>query len=184
MDDYCQPLPAERPGPPEPGGPWERAQKLLRDYEFADPKLVRAAFRRDGPLEGRDMLLEVRFWGLRFPVGVRVNEVIDETREVEGHRVRVWGWGYATLQGHLEMGEMRYEVWKWLDNGSVEFRVHVVSRAGRIPNPLVRIGFRLFARRAQVRFARRSCERMAALVGGVCAKSSRERETSGPDSER
>jgi uncharacterized protein (UPF0548 family) len=165
VDNYRQPLPGERSGPPERGGPWERAQQLLRSYEFADPKLVRAAFRRDGPLEGRDMLLEVRFWGLRFRLGVRVTRVIDETREVDRRQVRIWGWGYATLQGHLEMGEMRYEVWKWLDSGSVEFRVHVVSRPSRIPNPLIRIGFRLFARRAQVRFARRSCERMAILVG-------------------
>jgi len=82
------------------------------------------------------------------------------------------------------MGEMGYEVWKWLDSGDVEFRVHVVSRPGRIPNPLVRIGFRLFARRAQVRFAIRSCERMASFVGRVCAGSDRARGTSGPDSER
>jgi uncharacterized protein (UPF0548 family) len=167
IDDYRQPLPAEQPGPPEPGGPWERAQRLLRDYEFADPELVRASFRRDGPLEGRDMLLEVRFWGLRFPVGVRVGAVIDETRVVDGRDVRVWGWGYGTLQGHLEVGQMDYEVWKWLDTGAVEFRVHVVSRPGRIPNPIVRLGFRLFGRREQVRFARRSCERMALLVGSV-----------------
>jgi uncharacterized protein (UPF0548 family) len=167
IDDYCQPLPAEGPGPPEPGGPWERAQQVLRDYEFADPELVRATFRRDGPLEGRDMLLEARFWGLWFRFGVRVTRVIDGTREVDGRAVRVWGWGYATLQGHLEMGEMGYEVWKWLDTGSVEFRVHVVSRPGRIRNPLIRIGFRLFARRPQVRFAIRSCERMASLVAGV-----------------
>jgi uncharacterized protein (UPF0548 family) len=167
IDDYRQPLPAEQPGPPEPGGPWERAQRLLRDYEFADPELVRASFRRDGPLEGRDMLLEVRFWGLRFPVGVRVGAVIDETRVVDGRDVRVWGWGYGTLQGHLEVGQMDYEVWKWLETGAVEFRVHVVSRPGRIPNPIVRLGFRLFGRREQVRFARRSCERMALLVGSV-----------------
>jgi uncharacterized protein (UPF0548 family) len=184
IDDYCRPLPDERPGPPEPGGPWERGQQLLRDYQFADPKLVRATFRSDGPLEGRDMLLEVRFWGLRFPVGVRVTEVIDETREMDGRGVQVWGWRYATLQGHLEMGEMAYEVWKRLDSGAVEFRVHVVSRPGRIPNPLVRIGFRLFARRLQVRFAIRSCERMASLVGGVCARGHRARGTSGPDSAR
>lgn len=167
IDDYRQPLPGERPGPPEPGGPWERAQRLLRDYQFADPELVRASFRHDGPLEGRDMLLEVRFWGLRFPVGVRVGAVIDETRVVDGRDVLVWGWGYGTLQGHLEVGQMDYEVWKWLDTGAVEFRVHVVSRPGRIPNPIVRLGFRLFGRREQVRFARRSCERMALLVGPV-----------------
>ena len=128
---------------------------------------MRASFRRDGPLAGRDMLLEVRFWGLRFPVGVRVGAVIDETRAVDGRDVRVWGWGYGTLQGHLEVGQMDYEVWKWLDTGAVEFRVHVVSRPGRIPNPIVRLGFRLFGRREQMRFARRSCERMALLVGPV-----------------
>jgi uncharacterized protein (UPF0548 family) len=184
IDEYCQPLPPEPPGPPEPRGPWERAQQLLRDYEFADPKLVRATFRRDDPLQGRDMLLEVRYWGLRFPLGVRVTRVVDQTRVVGNREVRVWGWRYATLQGHLERGEMGYEVWKWLDSGAVEFHVHVVSRPGRIPNPLVRIGFRLFARRLQVRFAKRSCERMATLVRRVCAGDPRARETSGPDSER
>ena len=148
-----------------PGGSWERAKRLLRDYEFADPEIVRAVFQREGPLEGRDMLLEARFWGLRFRLGVRVSRVIDETRSVEGRDVRVWGWGYATLQGHLEAGQMDYEVCKWLDTGAVEFRVHVVSRPGRIPNPIVRLGFRLFGRREQVRFAKSACERMAALVG-------------------
>jgi hypothetical protein len=48
----------------------------------------------------------------------------------------------------------------------VEFRIHVVSRAARIPNPIVRLGFRLFGRRQQVRFARRACERMACLLEG------------------
>ena len=130
------------------------------------------------------MLLEVRYWGLRFRLGVRVTRVIDGTREVDGREVRVWGWRYATLQGHLEMGEMGFEVWKWLDTGVVEFRVHVVSRPGRIANPLIRIGFRLFARRAQVRFAVRSCERMASLVGRVWGGIARARGSSGPDSER
>ena len=164
VDHYCQPLPSEAPGKPEPDGPWERAQRLLRDYEFADPALVKATFRRDGPLEGRDMLLEASFCGLRFRLGVRVGRVIDETRTVEGREVRVWGWGYATLQGHLEMGQMDYEVWKWLDTGVVEFRVHVISRPGRIPNPILRLGFRLVGRREQVRFAKSACERMALLV--------------------
>lgn len=112
------------------------------------------------------MLLEVHFWGLRFRFGVRVAGVIDETRTVEGRDVRVWGWSYATLQGHLETGEMDYEVWKWLDTGAVEFRIHVVSRPSRIGNPVIRLGFRLFGRREQVRFAKRACERMACLVAG------------------
>jgi uncharacterized protein (UPF0548 family) len=164
IDDYCQPLPAEPPGPPQPDGTWERARRLMRDYEFADPAIVRAVYRPDSPLEGRDILLEVRFWGLRFRFGVRVGEVVDETRNVDGREVRVWGWSYATLQGHLEMGQMGYEVWKWLDTGEVEFRIHVVSRAGVIRNPIVRLGFRIFGRREQVRFARRAGERMAASL--------------------
>jgi len=138
----------------------------MRDYEFADPRIVRAVYRADDPLEGRDILLEVRFWGLRFRFGVRVGGVIDETRCLDGRDVRVWGWSYATLQGHLEMGQMDYEVWKWLDDGAVEFRIHVVSRASRIGNPIIRLGFRLFGRREQVRFAKRACARMACLVAG------------------
>jgi uncharacterized protein (UPF0548 family) len=127
---------------------------------------VRAVYHPGRPLEGRDMLLEVRFWGLRFRFGVRVGGVIDEVRRVDGRRVRVWGWSYATLPGHLETGQMDYEVWKWLDTGAVEFRIHVVSRASRIGNPIVRFGFRLFGRREQIRFAKRACERMACLVCG------------------
>jgi uncharacterized protein (UPF0548 family) len=167
IDDYCQPLPGEAPGQPQPGGPWARARQLLRDYEFADPRIVRAIYDPGGRLEGRNMLLEVHFWGLTFRLGVRVSGVIDEVRRVEAREVRVWGWSYATLQGHFETGQMDYEVWKWLDTGAVEFRIHVVSRASRTGNPIIRLGLRLFGRREQVRFAKRACERMASLVGGA-----------------
>jgi hypothetical protein len=61
---------------------------------------------------------------------------------------------------------MDYQVWKWLDTGDVEFRIHVVSRPAQIPNPIIRWGFRLLGRREQVRFARRACERMARLLAG------------------
>jgi uncharacterized protein (UPF0548 family) len=152
VDHYCQPL---------PGGTWERARRMMEDYEFADPSIVRAVYAPDSALEGRDMLLEARFWGLRFHFGVRVGGVFDEICELDGRRARVWGWSYRTLQGHLEMGQMDYALWNWLDDGSVEFRIRVVSRPARIPNPLVRLGFRLFGRRQQVRFARRACQRMA-----------------------
>jgi hypothetical protein len=63
------------------------------------------------------------------------------------------------------MGQMDYALWKWLDDGQVEFRIHVVSRPARIANPVVRLGFRLFGRRQQVRFARRACARMAERLG-------------------
>jgi uncharacterized protein (UPF0548 family) len=146
------------------GGSFEIAQELMRNYEFADPSIVRAVYHSDQPLEGRDMLLEVRWHGLRFHAGVRVSGVIDEERTTEGRPVRVWGWSYRTLQGHLEVGQMDYELRKWTDTGDVEFRIHVVSRRAPISNHLVRIGFRLFGRREQIRFARRACERMAQLT--------------------
>lgn len=167
IDDYRQPLPSEAPGPPEPDGVWERAKQLMLDYEFADPKIVTAIYAEDSELEGRDMLLEARFWNLiRFRFGVRVGGVLDETRTLDGREARIWGWSYRTLQDHLEMGQMDYQVWKWADSGEVEFRIHVVSRPASIPNPIVRLGFRLFGRREQVRFARRACRRMACLLAG------------------
>jgi uncharacterized protein (UPF0548 family) len=110
------------------------------------------------------MLLELRFLGLRFPVGVRVTNVYEETRAADGGEVAVWGWSYATLEGHLEQGEMSWEVRKRLDTGAVEFRIRSYSRRAPIANPLVRLGFRLFGRREQLRFIGRTSERMRRLV--------------------
>jgi uncharacterized protein (UPF0548 family) len=166
-DDYCQPLPSEPPGPPVAGGSWEVACRLMRDYEFADPSIVRAVYHPDRPLEERDMLLEVRFYGLRFRFGVRVGGVVDETRRVDGRDVRVWGWNYRTLQGHLEMGQMDYEVWKWLDTGEVEFHTCRFSRRARAGNPVVALGVRVFGRHEQVKFARHACQRMARLTAAA-----------------
>ncbi|MEA2228908.1 MAG: hypothetical protein QOF04_2538 [Solirubrobacteraceae bacterium] len=163
-DDLRQPLVPEPPGDPVPGGPWETARRLMRDYAFAEGSAVGAVFDREAPLPGRDMLLRASFHGLRFNLGVRVGEVRDETRAVDGRRARVWGWNYRTLAGHLERGRMDYEVWKWLDSGEVEFRITAVSRRAHIRNPLVRLGFRLFGRREQLRFYRHACAEMARLT--------------------
>jgi uncharacterized protein (UPF0548 family) len=164
VDDYLQPLPPEPPGPPRPGGRFEVAQRLMRDYAFADPAIVRAVYAQDSPLERRDMLLEGRFWGLRFHFGVRVGGLVDEELVTDGRRLRRWGWNYRTLQGHLEMGQIDYQVRKWLDSGEVEFRIHAVSRPAHIPNPVIRFGFQVFGRRVQRRFARHACQRMARLT--------------------
>jgi len=164
LDDYAQPLPPEPPGPPVPGGSFEVAQRLMRDYEFADPAIVRAVYAEDSPFESRDMLLEGRFYGLRFRFGVRVGGLVDAELAVDGRPVRRWGWNYRTLQGHLEMGQMDYEVRKWLDSGEVDFRIHAVSRPAHIANPVIRLGFRVFGRRVQRRFARHACLRMARLT--------------------
>lgn len=164
IDDYRQPLPSEPPGEPVAHGSFAIAQQLMRDYAFADPKVVRAVYDPAHELADRNMLLQVRFGPLRFFFGCRVSSITDEQRTVDGRAVRIWGWSYGTLEGHVERGKMDWLVWKWLDDGSVEFRIHVVSRRAKVRNPIVRLGFRIFGRSRQQRFARRACERMGELV--------------------
>lgn len=164
VDDHVIELPAEAPGPPEDGGPWSIACDVLRDYGFADPSLIQAIYDPSTPMQGRDMLLEGRFLGLRFMLGVRVVATVDETTELDGRPARVWGWSYATLQGHLEEGRLDYTVVKLCDTGEVQFRLHAVSRPASIANPVVRVGFRIFGRHLQRRFARTAGERMARTV--------------------
>lgn len=170
VDDYRQPLAAEAPGEPVRGGSFENAQRLLCDYAFADPAIVRAVFDPAVGLANRNMLLQARFGPLRFFLGCRVGAITDELRTVAGRSVRIWGWSYGTLAGHFERGQMDFAVWKWLDDGSVEFRIHVVSRRARVGNPVIRLGLRLVGRREQVRFARRACERMRELVARELAR--------------
>lgn len=170
QDENRQALPGEAPGPPVAGGSWEVARRLARDYEFVDPARIQAVYDPAQPLEERDMLLVIRFWGLRLLAGVRVGDVYEERRRVSGRPARLWGWTYLTLAGHIEMGKRHVEVWKWEDTGEVEFRTYSVSRVAT-RNPLLRLGFRLFGRRRQEEFGRQAGERMArltalALAGG------------------
>jgi uncharacterized protein (UPF0548 family) len=168
-DDRRQPLAPEPPGEPVQGGSFECACSLMRDYAFADGSAVHAIFEQDAPLEGRDMLLVARFAGLDFRLGVRVAGVIDEDRVEDGRPVRIWGWCYRTLRGHLERGQMSYEVRKWLDTGEVEFRIAAVSHRAKVGNPLVRLGFALLGRREQLKFYRHTCQVMAARIAAAAA---------------
>jgi hypothetical protein len=164
VDDYCRALPPEPPGEPIHSGSFETAKRLLRDYQFADPRRIRAYYWADAPLEGRDMLLEIRYLALRVRVGVRIGVVFDEVRDIDDRSARVWGWAYRTLEGHLERGQMDYQVWKWLDTGEVDYRIHAVAQVAETHNPVLNLGFRLVGRREQLRFARRCAERMEQFV--------------------
>ena len=158
-DDMVEPLPAEAPGPPEPGGTWELVRRLVMNYQLADTSQVRAVYDDRTPFEGRDMLLWIRFAGVRFGVGVRIGGAYEWTRDVDGRPARVYGWYYDTLQGHFEQGRMHYEVWKWLDSGEVHFRLHAVSRGAETGPWFLRTGFRLVGRVNQLQFYRRICRR-------------------------
>lgn len=168
VDRHIVDLPAEPPGPPlapeAPGASWAVACELVRDYAFPDPGLITGIFEPDGDLEGRPMLLRARFLAFRFWLPVRVAEVVDETRETHDGPARIWGYSYTTLEGHFEKGQIWFEVWKWLDSGRVAFRIFAVSKPETIRNPFYRVGFALFGRRLQLRFAHTALERMQRFV--------------------
>jgi uncharacterized protein (UPF0548 family) len=164
VDDMVEPLPHEASGPPARDGTWELARRLMIDYQLADPAFVRAIYVRDSPLEGRNMLLQIRFLGVRFAVGVRVGDVYEEERELGGRSAQVFGWAYRTLDGHFEQGEMHYQVWKWLDTGDVEFRLHAVSKTADTGPWILRNGFRVLGRPNQLRFYRQICRRIRRLT--------------------
>lgn len=173
LDDRRQPLPPETAGEPVPDGPWEIAARLIRGYEFADPSIVRARYDADAPLLGRDMLLELRGLGLvSVYVGVRVCEVWDDHRERDGRRARVFGWAYRTLEGHVEQGEMGWQVWKWLDTGEVEFRARALSRTAPISNPVIWLGFHLLKRYERDLYLNSTDRRMRELTARALGEES------------
>jgi uncharacterized protein (UPF0548 family) len=161
IDTHRCDLPAERPGAPEPGGSWELACRLVRDYEFSPPEIVRAVYDPATPLLGRNMLLEARFHLMHFYCGVRITAVVDETRD---NGDRSWGWAYETLDGHLERGKVTYEVVKHRRSGAVEFVVSSYSQGAPTLGRVTLLGWKLFGRRTQLRFYRRCGERLRSFV--------------------
>jgi len=164
LDHYQVALPKEPPGQPLTDGSWETACEVLRRYEFPDPDILTGIYIPDQDLSQRVMLLKARFLFLTFWLGVRVGEILDEIREVDGERFQIWGYSYYTLEGHFEMGEMTFSIWKNLASGEVGFHIDAFSKQGHIANWFYRVGFFFFGRWIQVRFARQALKRMAQLV--------------------
>lgn len=161
IDSHRVPLVPESPGDPEVDGPWHTACRLVSDYEFCPPEMVRATFDPGEPLLGRNMLLEGRFSALRLYLPVRITDVIDERRP-SGHRV--WGFSYETLDGHLERGRLSYEVVKDEHSGRIEFAIAAYSQRARTVGPVLTLGWTLFGRRRQLHFYRRCGYRMQELI--------------------
>ncbi len=163
-DHYEADLPVESPGEPLDGGSFRAAQTVLREYKFPPPDLITGIFVPDEPLEKRVMLLRARFLGFTFYFGVKVSGVTDELRDVKDGQERVWGYRYATLEGHFERGQIAFLIVKNLTSGVVRFTIDAFSQTGLIRNPIYRLGFSLFGRHLQRRFARQSLLRMQYLV--------------------
>ncbi len=171
IDHYQVGLPSEPPGEPLPDGSWAAAKAIVQNYEFPDPSLITGIFVPDLPLEERIMILRARFLMLTFLFGVKIGDVTDTIRHDDKRGdAQVWGYGYRTLEGHFEMGEINFQVWKFLESGDVEFRIQAYSKVAHIPNVFYRIGFHLFGRRLQKRFARTSMSRIQQLVLARVAK--------------
>lgn len=164
LDDYGTDLPAEPPGPPVPGGSWESAREVLLNYTFPPPDLITGIFVPEQPLAERVMLLRGRFLFFTFWFGVRVGGVTDEQRPTPDGPEQVWGYNYRTLEGHFEKGEITFTVHKNLQTGRVQFRVKAYSQPDRIQNLFYRIGFKIFGRMLQRKFARESLRRMREQV--------------------
>lgn len=164
LDHYEADLPSESPGEPFEGGAFKAAQIVLRDYKFPPPNLITGIFVPDEPLEKRVMLLRARFLGFTFYFGVKVCGVTNELRQGKDGAERVWGYRYATLEGHFERGQIEFLIVKNLMSGTVQFKIDAFSKTGLIRNPIYRLGFALFGRHLQRRFARQSLLRMQTLV--------------------
>ncbi len=164
LDHYEAELPSESPGEPLDGGSFRAAQTVLLDYKFPPPNLITGIFLPDQPLEKRVMLLRAHFLGFTFYFGVKVCGVSDELRAGKNGQERVWGYRYATLEGHFERGQIEFLIVKNLISGGVQFKIDAFSQTGLIRNLIYRVGFSLFGRRLQRRFARQSMLRMQTLV--------------------
>ena len=101
--------------------------------------------------EGENISVVVRSLGLWILNACRIVRTFDE----EGK----FGFTYATLPGHVEMGEERFLIQRD-DEGNIWYDILAYSRPR---HPLARLGYP-YARRLQKRFGRESAERMLKLA--------------------
>jgi hypothetical protein len=178
VDDYATDLPAELPGPAQAAGPFAAAVDILRNYKFPPPNLITGIFAPGQALENRIMVLRAQFLGFTFLFGVQVVDVVEEAaRPTPLGPEQVWGYGYRTLEGHFERGQINFSIHKNLTTGAVRFCIHAVSQKGTIRNPFYWIGFKVFGRMLQRRFARQSLVRMRRLVAEAIANPSTQPKT-------
>ncbi|HET9449601.1 MAG TPA: DUF1990 family protein, partial [Aggregicoccus sp.] len=137
----------EPPGPPQPGGLFERARTVLETFDFSDPRIVRWHFSAEEPLQGRTVLLELRSLNqkLRYLCGARVGG----TRLEYGDTCSIYGFSFETLAGHIEAGREWFLLRKDHESGEVSFHIEAAWRPGQFPTWWSRVGFALVGRRYQ-----------------------------------
>ena len=125
-DDYTTELPSELPGPPEPGGTFERVATEIMAYR-AFPESVLHGLVARTPVEVGDTLrAKYRlFPGLWIVLASRVTEILDVS--ADGKHLR--GFTYRTLVGHPIAGDETFAVEKDTASGAVRAWI----RAGSYP---------------------------------------------------
>jgi uncharacterized protein (UPF0548 family) len=165
VDHYECELPSESPGKPEAGKSFLSAKSFLIAYKFPDPSRIVGYFDDATKLHDRTMLLHARFLWFQFEFGVRVSQVIDEEIITDSSEPMTrFGYAYRTLKDHWEIGEITFVISKNQSTGQIRFTIDAYSKPDRIQNWLYRIGFKVFGRRLQRQFAKRSMLRMIQLV--------------------
>jgi uncharacterized protein (UPF0548 family) len=150
----------EPPGPPVPDGLFERAKQGVINYDFSDPRIVVGHFDPEAPLVGRDMLLEIKVWGLRFLNGCRVHSVREESSPSH----TVFGFRYDTLEGHIERGCEWFLLTKRHDTGEVWFKIEAHWQLGQFPNWWSRLGFKLIGEHYRTLWRHRAPQRLQELA--------------------
>jgi uncharacterized protein (UPF0548 family) len=128
-----------------------RAVAALRGWKMFPPQIVQLCW-PETPIEPGEVVAGLyrgpRVWAvLPCRVVYTIDEPIADTRR--------FGFGYGTLEGHMEAGEERFLV-EQVPSGEVYYDLFVLSRPA---SRLARIGY-VFTRREQARFRRLSGEAM------------------------
>jgi uncharacterized protein (UPF0548 family) len=160
VDGDDQPLGYEPPGPPVHDGLFERASQAVINYDFSDPRIAVGHFDPSAPLANRDMLLEIKTFGLRFLGGVRVHTVRDEADDTRTS----FGFRYDTLEGHFEQGFEWFLLSKSHASGEVRFRIQAHWRMGDFPTWWSRLGFLVLGESSRARWRRRAVARLRRLA--------------------
>jgi uncharacterized protein (UPF0548 family) len=168
VDGDDEPVATEPLGPPLPAGPYLRLKQAIVDYEFSDPSIVVAHFDPRAPLDGRDMLLEIKVWGFRFLNGVRVRQVRDSS---DDHRTS-FGYRYDTLEGHFEQGFEWFVLSKNHETGEIRFRIEAHWRLGQFPTWWSHLGFLLIGQWYRRAWRHRAVARLRRLAARSRAESS------------
>ncbi|HUE95702.1 MAG TPA: DUF1990 family protein [Longimicrobiaceae bacterium] len=154
----------ESSGPPIDGGPFQRAEIAVANYQFSDPRIVVGHFDSESRLLGRRMLLEMTALRVfHYLGGVVVNAVRFEEQDGQ----HVFGFRYDTLTGHLERGSEWFTVTKDVRSGEIRFRVEAAWLPGDFPNGWSRLGFKLLGPYYQRRWHHEAHQRLFEIARGT-----------------